>query len=447
MFAKWENFLKTACCITSDDRILLTVSGGVDSMLMLELFARSYGEQVAEKLGVAHCNFQLRGGEADADEQLVRESAAARHLPFYCTRFDTVTYAESKGISIEMAARELRYAWFEVMAGTHGYTRIATAHHRDDAEETLFLNLMRGSGIKGLHGILPLSGKLIRPMRCFSRKEIETLAETAGIVFHTDRSNNEDTYRRNYIRHHILPAFRELHPSFDHNLEKSMHILQAQEEVYFHHIQETSRKLLHADGKGFRLLREEITALPYPQTYLFEILHPFGFNGQQTDGMLRTTEETKGKKFTSSTHCLWIHGKEWLLQPLTDEAPANYSIAYTNGRWQTDCPFLQLQIIQGETKISKQPHCACLDFGKLEFPLLVRYWKPGDRFVPFGMKGMKKLSDFFIDRKIPKERKDRIPLLCNGNGDILWIVGLRSDNRYRVTEKTTETLILTYQET
>ena len=442
MFVHWENFLKTACKITPDDRILLTVSGGVDSMLMLELFARSYGNRAADALGIAHCNFQLRGEDADADEKLVRETAIAKHIPFYSISFDTAAYAERKGISIEMAARELRYTWFEKLAATHGYTRIATAHHRDDAEETFFLNLMRGCGIRGLHGILPLSGKLIRPMLCFSRKEIENLAETLDVAFRTDATNREDIYQRNCIRHRILPELRKLHPSFDRNMEKSMHILHAQEEIYFHHIRETARKLLHEDGEGFHLLRDEITALPYAQTYLFEILHPFGFNEEQTGAMLRTT--VKGKRFTSPTHCLWIHGKEWLLRPLQTWTPTDYIIDCRNGNWQTDCPFLQLQLVQGQTEIPRDSACASFDFDKLEFPLHVRCWRHGDRFVPFGMKGTKKLSDFFIDRKIPKERKDRIPLLCNGNGDILWIVGLRCDDRYKVTPDTRKTLTITF---
>lgn len=444
MSEKWRNFVETACSLRRDDRILLTVSGGVDSMLMLELFVRLYGAERSVALGIAHCNFQLRGKEADADEQLVREKAGKEGIPFYSMRFDTAAYAREKGLSIEMAARELRYAWFEEVAAAHGYTRIATAHHRDDAEETFFLNLMRGSGIRGLHGIRPLSGKLMRPMLCFSRAEIESLAAAMDVVFRTDSTNSEDIYRRNCIRHRILPALREMHPSFDRNMEKSMHILSAQEELYFRHIGEVSGRLLHRDGDCFRLLRKEIDALPCTQTYLFEILHPYGFNVQQTADMLRCTEKTKGKKFTSPGYCLWIHGDEWLLQPLQQPALQTFAIHHADGELQTDCPFLKLQLVPEGTEIPKDSACASLDFGRLEFPLRIRYWQRGDRFVPFGMKGMKKLSDFFIDRKIPKERKDRIPLLCNGNGDILWIAGLRSDNRYKVTPETRQILIVNY---
>ena len=416
-------------------------------MLMLELFARSYGNRAADALGIAHCNFQLRGEEADADEKLVKESATAKHIPFYNIRFDTTAYADHKGISIEMAARELRYAWFETLAATHGYTRIATAHHRDDAEETFFLNLMRGCGIRGLHGILPLSGKLIRPMLCFSRKEIEALAGTLGTVFRTDATNREDIYQRNCIRHRVLPELRKLHPSFDHNMEKSMRILHAQEELYFRHIQKVSQQLLHTDGEGFRLLRDEITALPCTQTYLFEILHPFGFNESQIQNLLSTKTCTKGKKIETSSHCLWIHGNEWLLRPLSSETQKNFSIDYINGHWQTNCPFLQQQLITGQTDLPKDSASASFDFGKLTFPLHIRYWQHGDTFVPFGMKGMKKLSDFFIDRKIPKAKKNRIPLLCNGNGDILWVIGLRSDDRYKVTQDTKRILIFTFLNT
>ena len=433
----WKEFLEKACGIRENERLLLAVSGGVDSMVMLHRFV-SHGFPV----GVAHCNFQLRGADSDADEAFVQETAERYGLPFFHIRFDTTAYAASKGVSIEMAARELRYAWFREIAAQQDYRLIATAHHRDDAEETFFLNLMRGCGIKGLHGIQPLSNGIVRPLRCFSRQEIADYAKAHGIAYRQDKSNSDDRFRRNYLRLHILPALRELQPSFDQNMLKTMRILQEQENIYFHHIREVSEKLLHAEADGYKLYWEEVAKLPYPETYLFEILHPFGFNESQTTALFAAGGQTKGKRLESRTHCLWTHGNNLFLRPLQTETPRTYTLSLTPDGLQTDCPFLQTDIRDGIPAFSKDTHQACFDMDRLSFPLHIRYWQEGDRFHPFGMKGSKKLSDFFTDRHIDSGSKGKIPLLCNGNGDILWVIGHRSDHRYRVRPDTARTLIL-----
>lgn len=433
----WKEYVENACGIRENERILLAVSGGVDSMVMLHRFV-THGFPA----GVAHCNFQLRGEDSDADEAFVRETAAHYGLPFFHIRFETTAYAETHGLSIEMAARELRYAWFREIAAQEGYRLIATAHHQDDAEETFFLNLMRGCGIRGLHGIQPLSGGIARPMGCFSRKEIEAYAEANHIPFRQDKTNGEDRFRRNHLRLHILPALRKLQPTFDQSLLKTMRILQKQENIYFLHIREISEKLLHADEDGYRLYWEEVGKLPYPETYLFEILHPFGFNESQITSLAAAGAQAKGKRLESRTHCLWMHGGMLLLRPLQTESPKTYSLGLTPEGLHTDCPFLKTGIHNGIPAFSGNPRMAFFDMDRLSFPLHIRYWRDGDRFVPFGMTGSKKLSDFFTGLHIDNASKKRIPLLCNGNGDILWIIGHRSDNRYRVRKDTARTLIL-----
>lgn len=439
MFENWEEKVRNVCRITEDDHILLAVSGGADSMVMLELFARS-----PFRYGIAHCNFQLRGADSDADEQLVRERAGRLGVPFHTIHFETEKEAMENGVSVEMAARELRYGWFNLIAQQHGYTRIATAHHRDDAEETFLLNLSRGCGIRGLHGILSASDNLIRPMRDFSKQDILQYATANGIRFREDATNREDFCQRNIVRHHILPALRRLNPQFDTNMDKTMRILQSQEAVYFHHIHEVRDRLLQPDGDGFRISREEISRLPFAETYLFEILHPFGFNEAQIQSITATPANTKGKRWESGSHHLRAHGNELLLQPVREPLPT-YSLQLTENGTVSGCPFLHGRITGNTQPLPTDPSHACFDTDLLSFPLHVRYWQPGDRFVPFGMSGSKKLSDLFTDLKIDCGQKRRIPLICNGNGDILWVAGHRSDNRYRVTRKTTKALILTYQ--
>ncbi len=427
MLEKWRTFLRSNCLTPDGTRILLAVSGGVDSMLMMELFSKS-----DFPFGIAHCNFQLRGKASDEDENLVRTQAEKKGIPFHSIRFETTAYARQKGISIEMAARELRYDWFHKLAEKYGYERIATAHHKDDAEETFFLNLCRGTGLKGLRGIQTTDGQLIRPMLCFSRREIEQLAEQMQLQHHEDQSNQEDIYRRNYIRHHILPAFRTYFDHFDQGMEKTMDILQSQEKIYRQHIDREKERLLHKDSEGYYLLWNELDTLLCPDTYLFEILKPYGFNIAQIHDILGITSQKTGKRTDSSTHCLRLHGDRLLIRPLQTEALSDCFIRQTESGWQTDCPFLEVEAEKDAAHILTEPGTASLDATKLVFPLRIRHWKEGDRFVPFGMKGMKKLSDFFTDQKIDRGQKNRIPILCNGNGDILWIIGYRTDNRYRV---------------
>jgi tRNA(Ile)-lysidine synthase len=407
-------------------------------MVMLELFARS-----PFKYGIAHCNFQLRGADSDADGQLVRERAGQLGVPFHTIRFNTMAYAGNRGISMEMAARELRYAWFKEISGTNGYTKIATAHHRDDAEETFLLNLSRGCGIRGLHGIPASSGNLIRPMRGFSKQEILQYATANGIRFREDATNGEDICQRNIVRHHILPAFRRLNPQFDTNMDKTMRILQSQEAVYFHHIREVGERLLQPDGDGFRISREALSQLPFAETYLFEILHPYGFNEAQIQSLLATSTDSKGKRWESGSHCLRAHGNEFLLQPVQEPLPT-YRLQLAENGTVSGCPFLHGWVTENTQPLPTDPSHACFDTARLRFPLQVRYWQAGDRFVPFGMTGSKKLSDLFTDLKIDCGQKKRIPLICNGNGDILWVAGHRSDNRYRVTPQTTRILTLHY---
>lgn len=429
MLEKCASFLKNECSIPNNARILLAVSGGVDSMVMLDIM-----KGLPYDIGVAHCNFHLRDQAADEDEIFVRQTASNLSLPYFCAHFDTRKHAKENKLSIEMAARELRYRWFGQIAGSHGYSHIATAHHQDDAMETFFLNLCRGTGIRGLTGIRACTGNIIRPLICFSREEIRQYATDHHIAYHEDATNREDTYRRNYIRHHIIPAFRQLYPSFDRNMAKSMRILQAQEEVYRHHTDEIGSQLMQKDEAGFRIDRSALQNLPFPDIYLFEMLHPYGFNMTQVQAVLQNPSGRKGRHYRSKSHQLWLKEGELLLRP-TEEEP--------------QFPELVIDMVRKEQfkGYETDGKSAYFDANSLAPGLHLRFWQHGDSFVPLGMQGRKKLSDFFNDLKIDGYQKSRIPLLCDGNGEIAWVVGYRSDQRFRVREETRNILIVKIQET
>ena len=439
MFENWEEQVRNACRITENDHILLAVSGGVDSMVMLELFARS-----SFKFGIAHCNFKLRGKDSFADEQLVRETAGRLGAEFHFIRFNTMAYANKRHISMEMAARTLRYSWFKEITDSFGYTHVATAHHREDAEETFLLNLGRGTGIRELYGIPPTSGNIIRPMRYFSKNDIIGFASEQGVAYREDATNNEDICQRNIVRHHILPELRKLNPYFDSNMDKSMRILHAQGSIYFNHIKEVASQLLKPEEYGYSISLERVAKLPFPETYLFEILHPYGFNIEQIETLLNPNTGDKGKRWFSKSHCIWKYGDDLILQPQQNDTPDCHIIRQTPDGLQHNCPFLHFEIQTKNGTFTPDNNVAYLDMDKLIFPLKVRYWQAGDRFVPLGMLGNKKLSDFFTDIKLNGAQKELTPLLCNGNGDILWVIGHRIDNRYRITGITARMLVIHY---
>lgn len=418
-------FLKEQCKLADNDAILLTVSGGADSMVMLDILAG-----LPYRLGIAHCNFRLRGKASDEDEAFVRDAAKAKGIPFYCKRFDTENYSKENKISVEMAARELRYEWFQEIAEKENFSHIATAHHLDDSQETFFLNLCRGTGIKGLTGINPHSGNIIRPLIDFTREQIELYAMENQIEYHTDATNLEDKFKRNYIRHHIIPAFKSRFPSFERKMQENIRILQAQEAVYERHIQEVRDIVMQKEEEGFRISVKKTMELPYASTYLFEILHPMGFNMEQIESILSEQENRKGKKWLSQHWQLWATEEFWLLRPNNCSNTNETKFCH-----ETDIEYEIVEI--GQFKgFSNNPNHAFFDADKIIPPLQVRFWQNGDSFIPFGMTGRKKLSDFFNDLKIDCYQKRQIPILCNSNGDILWIIGFRSDNRYRIDKNT-----------
>ena len=412
-------------------RVLAAVSGGIDSMVMLRLL-RDAGMDCA----VAHCNFGLRGEESDGDEQFVKTEASTTGCPLHTVRFDTEAHAESKGISIQMAARELRYGWFEELACKHDYSAVAIAHHRDDRIETLFINLARGTGIRGLTGIKPASGLYVRPLLFASRNEITAYAESCGIAYREDSSNAGDKYARNFIRHHIIPGLERFFPGLQTSIERDIEHFSGAEAFYEEAIERFKQQVTFVkDG----LTCIDLPALldsPSPTTLLFEILNPFGFSRTVITDILDNAEHHSGRQFFSNTHRLITDRQSLTIQPIEKQTAARYEIEesaseiYTPVRWS----IRQFDNYSGFVP-DANPNVACLDRRQLHFPLLLRKWEHGDSFRPLGMKHSKKLSDFFINNKLSLIEKERLRVLVSGE-QIVWVTGMRIDDRFKITDQT-----------
>jgi tRNA(Ile)-lysidine synthase len=411
-------------------KVLLAVSGGIDSMVMLYLFEKSGFDY-----GIVHCNFQLRGDESDQDEEFVKKQVLIHGVPSYFKRFDTEEYAQINGISIEMAARDLRYEYFEKIRVEHHYDLIATAHHSDDLIETFFLNLSRKTGIKGLTGIKDKSDKIIRPLLFASRGEIEKFASENCIEFREDSTNIEVFYHRNFLRHRILPLFSELNPSFRKNLLASIENLKDAETVYSGFFENEKQKVVESAADSQVIEIDNLKKSAHPKLLLLEILLEFNFNPAVVEEVFQSLDGDSGKQFYSKTHRL-VKDREKLFISLVQEKENKiYYIEAIDLKLIE--PFnIKFEKLAGKDfKVRKEKNFACLDVEKLEFPLLIRKWQQGDYFQPLGMTGFKKVSDFLIDEKIPVHEKENTWLLCSGN-KIAWIMGHRIDNRFKVTPKT-----------
>jgi tRNA(Ile)-lysidine synthase len=434
MLGRFLEYINEKQLFESHQKVLLAVSGGIDSMVLLHLFEKSEFDY-----GVVHCNFQLRGSESDKDEEFVRQQVLIHGLPFFSTRFDTEDYAKVNGISIEMAARELRYGYFEKIRTENNYDFIATAHHQDDLLETFFLNLSRKTGIRGLTGIKEKTGHIIRPLLFVSRREIEDFARTQFIGFREDHTNNEVIYQRNFIRHRILPVFSELNPAFKNNLSETIENLRDAEDVFSFFMQKEKNRVTSVAGDEVSVSIEILLQFAFPKVLLFEILTPYNFNANVIQQVFKSLENLPGKQFYSKTHRLVKDREHLFLTPLPE--PENRIFYVEKDDIELFTPFdLTIERAGAETfKIIKNSNVACLDMEKLEFPLLIRKWKTGDYFQPLGMSGFKKISDFLIDEKIPVHKKENTWLLCSGQ-KVVWVMGHRIDNRFKITEETRQVL-------
>lgn len=434
MIHNFKKFIKKNDLFAKEDRVLLAVSGGKDSTLMAHLF-----HQAGFVFAIAHCNFELRGVAADEDQLFVKELAQQFNVPFYTTNFDTEKIAAERGISIQMAARDLRYEWLASVQVTNNYPFLATAHHLNDSIETVIYNLAKGCGIRGLQGIPVKNGDIIRPLLFASAKEIEVEIAQRDMPYRRDASNQETKYARNKIRHHILPVLEQLNPAITDTFQEN--IMRLGDTLYLMEQAVAQFRSKYVTSKS-GLLYIDKAALDQEKakyTLLYELLKGENFSNTQLKNALSPTTQT-GAVFFTDNHRLLVDRKHYIIAPIQKEQKPiillKEHLPLTLSVGENQLNFSKLE--EPPDSIPKDKNTALVDASKLQFPLSIRIWQQGDYFLPLGMNGSrKKLQDYFSDLKLSKFEKEQQLLLQNGNGDIIWVVGKRLDERYKIEKKTT----------
>ncbi|PIF00097.1 MAG: tRNA lysidine(34) synthetase TilS [Maribacter sp.] len=413
-------------------RFLLACSGGLDSVVLAHLC-----HQCGLDFSLAHCNFQLRGDESDLDEEFVRELARQLDKAIFVEHFNTKAYVDSHKVSVQMAARELRYEWFGGLMAEHHIETLVTAHHADDVLETFIINLSRGTGIKGLAGIPEKTGSMARPLLPFSRVQLARYAEQEQITWREDQSNAELKYLRNRIRHKIIPLLKEIHPAFLHNFHTTQKNLQQITDISEAHLNELKKVLFKQDGDVVRIAIKPLQKLEPIEGYLYGLFNAYGFTAW--DDLKQLPMAMSGKEIRSKTHRLLKDRDELLLSRIGDEQPRTYSIPENTTAIEEPIALTITSVDRiGETG----PNVIYVDGKTLKYPLVLRNRKKGDYFYPLGMQGRKKISKFFKDGKMDVFSKERQWLLCS-DGDIVWVVGKRPDNRFKITHGTKKILKIT----
>ncbi|MDE7304577.1 MAG: tRNA lysidine(34) synthetase TilS [Alistipes sp.] len=441
LFETFEQYIKENRLLTPDDRVLLTVSGGVDSMVMLRLFTQS-----GYRVGVAHCNFQLRGQESDDDEVLVAEEAARLGVPCCNRRFDTQAEMERTGESMEMAARRLRYAWFEELRHEQGYTAVAVAHHADDSIETFFINLLRGTGLRGLTGISTQVGRIVRPLLFASRKEILEYAVANKIPFREDSSNRSTKYLRNKIRLGLIPRIREISPKFTALMQRNIGRLTEAQQFIDHGIERIRREAV-TTCEGTEIIHLERIDPAFPRGFvIYELLgSAYGFKGDVIDALCRALDQqATGRRFYSREHVAYVNRGTIAVAPIPDDDACSTTVEYGAARSYCGNSVLYYEYadIDAIKEFGVPEQIAQVDADKLHYPLTLRRWQEGDWFIPFGMTGRKKVSDFLTDAKVSAAEKQRQFVLLSDE-EIVWLVGRRIDDRFRLSESTENVLRIT----
>ncbi len=444
MIKQFKTYIQNNELCTPNTPILLGVSGGIDSMAMLDLFHRS-----GFTIGIAHCNFLLRGEESDQDEFFVKERSEELQLPFFVRHFKTFEYANKHHISIQMAARDLRMEWFEFIRKTNGYDYIALGQHLDDQAETFFINLCRGTGISGLHGILPKTGNIIRPLLFTTREEIKTYAKQNIVRYREDRSNLSDKYIRNHIRHNVIPQLEKINPGFVKTMQQNIEKIRFVETLFTDFIKEIKEKSLKQENNNIALLIDKIRHYHNKEYILFELLKEFNFTppvckniATVLDGVVKT-----GAVFNSPTHQLVVDRGKLIIETDSMETPDKIMKVHketTSIRAIHGVFIFKTVTITQDFVIPRSNNIACLDYDKLSFPLCIKKWEYGDYFYPLGMKGRKKISDFLIDNKVSLPGKNKVYVL-KMDENIVWLVGFRIDDRFKITKESKRAYMIEYK--
>lgn len=437
MFEEFLSYIRKNNLFKRQDRLLLAVSGGIDSMVMLHLFIK-----LGTDIGIAHCNFCLRNKESDKDEDLVKEFASEKKIPFYSIRFNTKEHARKRGISVQMAARELRFEWFEKIRIKNNFDFVGVAHNLDDKIETLLINLTRGTGLTGLTGMKPLSNRIIRPLMFATRNKIEEYCSDNHIIFREDKSNAETKYTRNKIRHLVIPVLKEINPSVKETLNETAERLSGIDEIISCYIDDIRSQISVKRGAATVFNVEKLKTHQKSKALIFELFSPYGVAGSATGDLLRLMTRSTGKQIFSKTHRILRNRDELIVTPLVTRSQGYYEINGVEDFLLV--PGIKSARIKNSGPvyiIPREKSVASIDSEKIRFPLIIRRWKTGDFFYPLGMKQKKKLSDYFIDRKYSLVKKENT-LILESEGKIVWIIGERIDERFKVTVSTSMILMI-----
>ncbi len=416
-----------------EKKLLVAISGGVDSVVLTHLL-----HQLHFNISLAHCNFNLRGTESDLDEVFVKELGESLNIQTFTTHFNTNEYAVKNKLSTQLAARELRYNWFNSLSQENIFDYILTAHHADDNLETFIINLSRGTGLEGLTGIPPINENIVRPLLIFPREEIVTFAKNNNIEWREDKSNAETKYLRNKIRHQITPTLKELNPSLLNNFNKTIDHLKESQQIVNDKIEEITHEIVSKEGDLLKISIGKLLKLSNPKAYLYQLLKPYKFT--EWDDVYNLIYTQSGKRILTKFYTL-LKDRDFLLLLRTNEKPSfeeEYFIIREENKEITAPIKLLLKRVQEKTNTDN--NSIYVDDELLSFPLKLRRWKSGDFFYPKGMLGRKKVSKYFKDEKISIVNKNKVWLLCSSKNEIIWIVGKRQDRRFLPTEKTTKLL-------
>lgn len=435
MLTKFQHHIEQNFPQQKDKKLLLAVSGGVDSMVLLDLFYK-----LRFDICIVHCNFQLRGKESDADEMLVRKICQDSYIPYFIESFDTLEFAKENKLSIQLAARKLRYDWFQEIISL-GFDYVLTAHHLDDNVETFLINFTRGTGLEGLTGIPAQNGNIIRPLLPFSREEIENYALENKIQWREDSSNASDKYFRNKLRHNIVPTLKELNTGFLDSFQNTLHHLQQAESLVNDASKLVYEKVVEVNENQLDIHLKPLLEFQNYKAYLYQWLKNYGFTAW--NDIYDLVESQSGKQVFSETHIL-LKDREKLI--LFERKSSNNSTFFIIESLDSKVNIpLKLRFYKGVNIFETHSNCIFVDESKLKFPLTIRKWQEGDYFYPSGMNGKKKLSKYFKDEKYSLLDKENQWLLCSED-QIVWVIGKRADNRFTSNETTQNSIKIVLEE-
>ncbi|WP_460538988.1 tRNA lysidine(34) synthetase TilS [Echinicola sediminis] len=437
MLEQFISHIRGKNLLDTGKQYLLAISGGMDSVCLAHLLRQSGVPFV-----MGHCNFGLRGKESDGDELFVRSLASELGVDIEVKHFKTKEYAESLGISTQMAARDLRYEWFDEVMKARGCEGIVVAHHHNDQLETILLNLMRGTGVEGVYGMSEIRDQVIRPLLPFSREELSKYAAESGITWREDSSNRESDYKRNFLRNEVLPLLKQQDSQVEEKLHQSFERLKDTGRAFFHLYSHWKKEHVGRDGEMAYLKKEDLQHLPGCKSFLYYWLRDYGFNPSQIDDMLAVLESGEvGRRFDAEGYMVNID-RSYIYLGKAKSDFREVSVSKNDVELQCGEESYDIMVLEEGNELDRSSKNAMLDRGALKFPLSLRYWQEGDRFRPLGMKKFKKISDFLIDLKVPVIAKKEVKVLCDDEGEVVWVQGFRVDDRFKVSAATKEIMYI-----